>query len=1591
MASLRIAAAAIALSGFLAPLAAQGFLCADRLRSDNASVRAGAAAKAAQDRVTGTRTALLLFTRFRGEGIAQVPAWAADVFSPDRPGSFSHFYDTMSFGKLRVRGQVAPRVYESDRKAGFYLAADDTARGRYDLFARPVLEQADQEIDFARFDNDGPDGLPDSGDDDGTVDAVFLMLDTVPARFLRGPANGIGELGFEADLATQDPGISGRPITISPRQGTVQQGRTFAGAMGALCHEYGHVLGLGDLYDTGYLGRVGAPPELDSAGAGAWDLMGWGALGWHGDDGPNSLSAFGRMQLGWAAVEEVAQEEVRLEEVGRAGRLLKIPLTGREYFLVEYRTRTGTWYDRDIPGEGLLIWHVQLPGAEAMLQSRRLDLECADGRWLDAAYPLGRQADPQQGGDNLDFWAHDVEYAQAHGGNTGDATDPFDGVRYRAFTPDTNPASYSEDGRLSVRLEEIRVEAGVALTRVQTRPLILDLTEVAAMGEDGDQIAVAGELLRLSFKLANRGGLAARNTRARIHTDDPLVEIVQAEAVFGDLAVDRTSPANPQGGFPALRFLPGFAGRHTATVSIEVFADSALVEEQEVAVSALSPRTVVQAVEVLDDQGNGDGMIQGGEFIRLGLELEAPQSEWVEAFKLSLRPLSAGVTRVAAADVPLEYSGEGRARSQRSPEFLVPTDLPPGSWLNFELAVTGAFGTWSDTLALQVQPGPDQTPPRLTEVLSRPAEQGLRLVLPASHVLEGGRVESVQVVVYSPEDTVQLATVPLELERQGEWYEGVWATPEPGEYLVAVVVRDRAGNQGRSAIQTLWVPRAVSRTSAWQALSLPTGDLPLAVSRLVLAPGSPEVIYAVAGQGLWRSLDWGATWARTGWMEGEYLQGIPMTAVDVPGLLVDPHDSMTLYANQEAGYIREGVSGYYGVAAWKSRDGGMTWTSVLLPDDYGAILALDPARPGRVYARIRSGLVVSEDGGVAWKAVLEEEISFCAVHPLARDVLWAGQLFYWNGAGLLPGVLFHSTDGGATWGRQDLEVLFDQVMPDPGDPAGLYAVRQNALWHSADVGAQWVEVGPLPEKRLQLTDSGVPDLLLAWRSVSGGTTVWRSGDGGRTWARVPCPAGSGEATLFSHPRQPQRLFLVGSTATASPSAPGCWSTRDGGEQWETAPLPLTGATVGTVVFDRAGRLYTGSADAKGPGLCLSTDGGQVQEWCTEWAFPLRGRWPPVYLSVLYLDPARPDFLVANSTSSHYWTPDGRAGWSGQVMWSGDRGRTLLRPGDGSLRTGNSCGEVSYSSVVSDPRADGVCYLGGGGGGIWRISGAGAIWEERNGNLPGVRSGYPPQVQGFGQDPQDPEVLYAGLQDSLWISRDAGMSWSYAGKVAEGENILYLAGHPLAPHPLYAATSQGVYRSVDQARSWTRLVSVKTPGRRVMRLRFAPADPQRLYWITGPELQETRDGGATWRSLGDGVAGHPWFSDVAVDPLDPEVIYAATPWGVYRLDTRQVGTAVTAADPVLPGTPILAQNYPNPFNPQTTIAYQLPRAGPVRLTLYNAAGQRVKTLVDQVQPAGSHCVSWDGTGDGGRELGSGVYFCRLTVGPFQQTRRLVLLK
>jgi hypothetical protein len=89
---------------------------------------------------------------------------------------------------------------------------------------------------------------------------------------------------------------------------------------------------------------------------------------------------------------------------------------------------------------------------------------------------------------------------------------------------------------------------------------------------------------------------------------------------------------------------------------------------------------------------------------------------------------------------------------------------------------------------------------------------------------------------------------------------------------------------------------------------------------------------------------------------------------------------------------------------------------------------------------------------------------------------------------------------------------------------------------------------------------------------------------------------------------------------------------------------------------------------------------------------------------------------------------------------------------------------------------------------------------------------------------------------------------------------------------------------------------------------------------------------------------------------------------------------------------LHPNYPNPFNPTTTLAYSLPSAARVELSIYDLAGRLVKILVGgEEQGAGSHSVVWRGKDDAGRAMPSGTYFYRLEAGGYTETRRMTLVR
>jgi hypothetical protein len=96
--------------------------------------------------------------------------------------------------------------------------------------------------------------------------------------------------------------------------------------------------------------------------------------------------------------------------------------------------------------------------------------------------------------------------------------------------------------------------------------------------------------------------------------------------------------------------------------------------------------------------------------------------------------------------------------------------------------------------------------------------------------------------------------------------------------------------------------------------------------------------------------------------------------------------------------------------------------------------------------------------------------------------------------------------------------------------------------------------------------------------------------------------------------------------------------------------------------------------------------------------------------------------------------------------------------------------------------------------------------------------------------------------------------------------------------------------------------------------------------------------------------------------------------------------------IVPKAFALEQNYPNPFNPTTTINYSLKENVDVKLVIYNVMGQKIATLVDKKQAAGSYQLTWDSTNQFGMRVATGIYFYRLIAGDkFVKTNKMLLIK
>jgi len=198
--------------------------------------------------------------------------------------------------------------------------------------------------------------------------------------------------------------------------------KNYQSTIGVFAHEYGHALGLPDLYDTDY----------SSEGAGSWSLMAGGS--WnrvsHGGDRPAHLDPWSRYFLGWSAPTLLSGtiSAKTLAAVETANDFYRLAGSGNEYFLLENRQKSG--FDTGLPGAGLLVWHIDeskasndsewYPGCTGCSSHYKVALVQADGLYnLEKNNNGGDGGDPFPGtGNNHSFGGATVPAAALYNGSS---------------------------------------------------------------------------------------------------------------------------------------------------------------------------------------------------------------------------------------------------------------------------------------------------------------------------------------------------------------------------------------------------------------------------------------------------------------------------------------------------------------------------------------------------------------------------------------------------------------------------------------------------------------------------------------------------------------------------------------------------------------------------------------------------------------------------------------------------------------------------------------------------------------------------------------------------------------------------------------------------------------------------------------------------------------------------------------------------------------------------------------------------------------------------------------------------------------------
>jgi hypothetical protein len=632
----------------------------------------------------------------------------------------------------------------------------------------------------------------------------------------------------------------------------------------------------------------------------------------------------------------------------------------------------------------------------------------------------------------------------------------------------------------------------------------------------------------------------------------------------------------------------------------------------------------------------------------------------------------------------------------------------------------------------------------------------------------------------------------------------------------------------------------------------------------------------------------------------------------------------------------------------------------------------------------------------------DDSLGYCTRAYWARSDQKNG---IWGNPEVDPAI-YITTDGGETWTR----------IPDTAPYAGgniqchpeegyVYAANDRGFFKSTDMGVTWT-------KTFDGKCTGLDVLLTRpdWVFLSSAEGIYRSMDAGETFDLITNRNSSGlwdqqPYWICVSPADPDRMLV-----TLHPDNGEWWQwfkfySHDGGQSWKQVNYDNKHAIL--LPGDRSGNYAWHATDpdkvvcnAKGDWAGISDNGGKTVAWSYDGASHvchLSGQWSFNINDPDYVLMPMQDYGVCMSSDggrSWKWIDLSGTGWGLNCY--------------GGYMVNDTIAFCGYSTSWGGETEIAITFDGG-------------KTSKQTGIKLGRNTCY--------QAPDAPHILFAGRNRSY----DMGKTWNTMNN-CDG----VYSHNPDGEKELYGVNSQGVVRSFDRGLTWELVVRAeKIEDIAIDHIR------NRLYIARETELSSFDIGGGstTLKQLETprDQYGNRMYNSVVVDPVKPDIVYAAGWQGAYQstvcvirsLDSGktwevlsdnprfgQGGLDASGID-VHPHTRFLhvasmcngnwkigppgietsqndlerpssrfhlEQNYPNPFKISTTIAYHLTREGQVNLKVYDLTGRLVRSLVKEYQKAGPHRVRFTA-----QELPAGIYFYRLTAGRATQTRQMLLIR